>query len=79
MLSQAWWEQVVKLEHLEIVQSWGSKPGVDYGVSAVEVASRNAEAVNCALTTGEDGLWKVRIIFTDMFFTKKKFRCMLCG
>jgi len=75
MLSQAWWEQVVKLEHLEIVQSWGSKPVVDCGVPAVEVGRRNAEATNCALTPGEDGLWKVRIIiriiFTDMFSSKK--------
>ena len=71
MLSQTWWKQVVKLEHLEIVRSWGLKPGVDCGVSAVEVASRNVEAVNCALTTREHGLWKVRIIFTDMFFSKK--------
>ena len=75
MLSQAWWEQVVKLEHLEIVQSWGSKPVVDRGVPAVEVGRRNAEAANCTLTPGEDGLWKVRIIigiiFTDMFSSKK--------
>ena len=71
MLSQAWWEQVVKLEHLEIVQSWGSKPGVDCGVPVVEVACRNAEAMNCTLTAGEDGVWKVRIIFTDMFSSKK--------
>ena len=75
MLSQAWWEQVVKLEHLEIVQPWGSKPGIDCAVPAVEVGRRNAEAVNCALMAGEDGLWKVQIIiqiiFTDMFSSKK--------
>ena len=79
MLPQTWWKQVVKLEHMEIVQSWGSKPRIDCGVFAVEVARRNAEEVNSALTAREDGLWKVRIIFTDMFFSKKKFRCMLCG
>ena len=75
MLSQAWWEQVVKLENLEIVQSWGSKPVVDRGVPVVEVGRRNAEAANCTLMPGEDGLWKVRIIigiiFTDMFSSKK--------
>ena len=75
MLSQAWWEQVVKLEHLEIVQSWGSKPVVDCGVPAVEVGHRKAEAANCTVTPGEDGLWKVRIIigiiFTGMFSSKK--------
>ena len=79
MLPQTWWKQAVKLEHMEIAQARGSKPGVDCGVCVVEVARRNAEAVNCSLTSGEDGLWKVRIIFTDMFFSKKKFRCMLCG
>ena len=75
MLSQAWWEQVVKLEHLEIVQSWGSKLVVDCGVPAV--GRQNAEVANCALTPVEDGLWKVRIIigiiFTDKFSSKKSF------
>jgi hypothetical protein len=56
------WEHVVELKHLETVQSRGSEPGVDGRGSTLEVACRDAEAVNCALMAGEDGVRQAQII-----------------
>ena len=61
------WKQVVKLKHLEIVQSGGLKPGVDSRGSALEVARRYTKAENCAHMVGEDGLWKARTINRNYF------------
>ena len=56
------WEHVIELENLEILQSWGSKPGVNCRGFAVEVTRRNVETMNCAPMTGEDGFRKAQTI-----------------
>jgi hypothetical protein len=56
------WEHVVELKHLETVQSRGSEPGVDGRESTMEVARRDAEAVNYALMAGEVGFRQAQII-----------------
>ena len=56
------WEHVIELENLEILQSWGSKPGINCRGSAVEVARGNAKAMNCAPMAVDDGFRKAQTI-----------------
>ena len=50
---------MVRLETLEFAKMFGLKPGVDGTGSALEVARREADALNRTLVAGEDSFRKV--------------------
>ena len=57
-MRQKFWEEVVELKNLDIVQLPGSEPGINGGGTALYVARRNREAANRASMAGHNGFRK---------------------